>query len=150
MSGIDPRLIHIRDYLKTDEGFVYSTWLKALYSGSLETLKGREDFFHLYHAVLETIIESPTVSIRVVCLNADPDVILSYSVTEPCPDSDESLLHWIYTRRTWRRMGLAASLLKPHKIVAVTHLTKLGQEIKPKEWAYLPIVEHEQSPEIQS
>lgn len=130
---VAPELITFRDYAPTDEGFVYSTWLKGLRDDNpWFAMIPRDTYFRNYHRVLDKIMSNPETRVRVVALKDDPDVILAYVVLGP------KLLHWIHTRYNWTRMGLACELVREVEIDQVTHMTKLGSEIKPKGWAFNP------------
>jgi len=130
---IDQSLIIARGYLPTDEGAIYTSWLKGLRKGNQWFgLIARSDYFQNYHRVLEKILTNPETRVELIALKEDPDVILSYIVF------GGSVLHWVSTRENWRRLGLAQILIAPHTFTEVTHLTELGKEIKPKEWAFNP------------
>lgn len=73
--------------------------------------------------------------IGVACLSEDPNVVLGYSVVER---KDEDVLHWIHVKFVWRKIGIAKALLKPFDIKATTHLTTLGEQLKPKHMIFNP------------
>lgn len=75
-----------------------------------------------YHVVLEKVMQYVTV--KVACLKEDPSIILGYVVLSP----DQTTLHWVFTKKSWRNIGIAKSLV-PTSIKKVTHLTKLGIDL---------------------
>jgi hypothetical protein len=86
-----------------------------------------------YHKVIEALLNNENINVSVACLDDDHDVILSY-----CIYSDESI-HWVYTKPAWRKFGIAKHII-PSSIKNVTHLTKVGRAIKPREWVYNPFL----------
>jgi hypothetical protein len=113
---------------------VYSTWLNGLYYGNDWFREiDKNTYFENYHKVLEAIFKRPETQIIIACLKEDEDVILAYAITEG------QTLHWIFTKPVWRRMGLSRLILK-ESIKAVSHLTRLGKSIKPREWRFNPFL----------
>lgn len=128
-------LCEMRRYQSTDESFVYATWLKGLYFGNeLINQVPQKLYYKAYHQVIERILERPQVQVVCACLKEDPDVILSYCVTE-----EERVLHWVFTKSGFREMGIAKSII-PSTIEYVTTLTKLGKIVKPKSWIFNPFL----------
>ncbi len=120
-------LITIRPWNpETDKAFVLSTILKGLYYGdSWFSLIPKDIFMQNYHPFLEKLLFSPGVDVNVACLIEDPDVIIGYSATT------NSVLHWIFVKKSWRGIGVAKILL-PEKTSSVSHLTDLGRKLLPK------------------
>ncbi len=129
-------LVEIRLATKADDNFIYSTWIAGLYHGTdwLKMIE-EESFVKRYRQSLKKLLIKETIRIYVSCLKEDKDVILSYAAIEY--KDPEVILHWIFTRPAWRRVGLAKKLL-PGEINVVTHMTKIGKSIKPKKWIYEP------------
>lgn len=125
-------LVKIRLYRKGDLNFIYSTWLKGLYYGcDWFRMIPEDDFFKHYHAFLDQLFGRPDIQVQVCCLNDDDDVILGYSVFE------RDILHWVFVKGSWRKIGIAKDII-PTNIKTITHLTKLGRILKPKEWDFNP------------
>ena len=123
-------LVSLRGPRPDDVNFIFASWLRGLYYG--DTWFGeipKDVFMENYHKVVQNILTKADV--RVACLKDDPDVILGYSV------SSGSTLHWIFTKSAWRKIGIGKSLL-PEKVDTVTHLTKIGRSLKPKDCIYNP------------
>lgn len=120
-------LITIRPYQTlTDKSFVLATFLKGLYYGdSWFSLIPKDTFMTHYHAFLERFIESPGVDISMACLAEDPDVIIGYCI------HTNTVVHMIFVKKAWRRIGVAKSLL-PNQVTAVSHLTDLGRRLLSK------------------
>ena len=114
--------IVIRPPTETDIPFIFSTWLKGLYHGNLYYKKIKQDVFYAkYHKVLESIL--PRYTVRVACMEDEPDVILGYVVYLG------DVLHWAFVKKAWRKLGIANKLLADVTINKVSHLTKVGESI---------------------
>ena len=111
-----------------DYNFIMATWLRGIFYGeSIFSLMKKDTFMNKYHKILTYLLTQPGLSIRVACLKDDPSVILGYSVM----DKDEKVLHWVFTKKSWRNIGIARSLV-PTTVQKITHLTKLGLAIVSK------------------
>lgn len=128
----------VRGFQKTDEGFIYSTWLRGLsYRCPLFKEIPKEFFYDIYGKVVNAILSRPTTLIYIACLKDDPEIILSYSIQEKT--SLGNVLHWVYTKQAWRELGLARKLIDPTTIY-YTHQTTLAKYIKPLHWKYNPLL----------
>lgn len=131
---IDVESYHIRPYQASDENFIYATWLKGLYYGNkLLNKVPQRIYYSSYHKVIESILKRPSIQITCACLKEDPDVLLSYCVSE------NKVLHWIFTKKSFRKLGIAKSII-PSDIEYVSTLTDLGDNIKPKIWVFNPFM----------
>jgi len=124
----------IRPLMEWDNNFIYQTWLKGLYYGSDFFKQMRsDDFYRYYEQIVKRIIGFPGSEVRVACLSDDHEVVLGYCVF------NDSTLHWVFVKPQWRKLGIAKELV-PDTIKTVTHLTKVGKSLKPKEWAFNPFL----------
>jgi len=129
-------VIKIRSAYPSDKNLIYSTWLKGLYFGNDWFREIKKDlYFEIYSEVIQKILSRPNIVIQVACLADDPETVLSYAILEKKEDS--YALHWVFTKSSWRKLGLAKKLI-PENISYVTHLTKVGKSIKPKKWPFIP------------
>lgn len=129
-------LVDVRFSAPYDSHQVCGTWLPGLYYGNYwfkEIYK--QAYFEKYLKVIQAILMLPGVYVNSVTLKEDKDVILSYAVIG---DEDETL-HWVYTKPSWRKLGLAKAII-PETIHKVTHLTRVGKNIKPEEWIFDPFL----------
>lgn len=62
----------------------------------------------MHHKLLETLLSRGSVAI--LCYDDDEDTILSWACVEMFDNS--LILHYVYTKQPFRRMGLAKKLLK--------------------------------------
>ena len=147
MSDISKELVKLRPYNEeTDKSFIFATWLRAYYHGNgwrkgsqrssdapidlIGTIP-KHDFMITYQKVIEALLKKSQINIA--CLKEDDDVILGYSV------SQGDILHWVFVKDLWRKIGVSKMLIaKETKFV--THLTRLGRNIKPNEWRYNPFL----------
>ncbi len=113
-------LVAIRGGRESDLPFIYSTWLKNLrYGNSWFEAIDQEVYYDVYHNVIEQVLASPGVTVKVACLRDDPEVILGYSVFKG------PRLDYVFVKSAWRGIGIA-KLLVPTNIAVVSHLTKVG------------------------
>lgn len=125
---------------EADLNFIYATWLRGLYYGNEWFNEiNQHTFFQHYKHIVYRFLERSNSKINVACLKEDSDVILGYCVYE-MPS-----LHWVHVKDAWRRIGIAKALIPPG-ITTVTHLTKMGKSIKPKEWEFNPFLDLNNTP----
>lgn len=131
-------LVTIRPMTQEDESLIYSTWIRGLYYGNSWFRQiPKHIFTKNYHPVITRLLKRPGVSVKVMCLQEDSDVILAYIVLETATDGE--IIHWIYTRSVWRNLGIANALI-PSNVIAVTHLTKIAMDLKPEKWVFNPFL----------
>lgn len=121
-------LYDIRDATPEDRNFVLATFLRGLYYGdSWFNLIPKPIFMANYKKVAETFVSSPKYIVKIACLKEDPGVILGYSILS----ADYQIVTWVFVKSAWRKRGVGRSLVPKHPS-AVTHLTKLGQDLLSK------------------
>lgn len=130
-------LIAVRDYVPEDKNFILATWLRGLYYGdSVYSNMKKQTFMETYHKIIETVLATPQIKIKIACLKEDPSVILGYAALAATPNT----IHWVFVKKFWRGIGLAKDLV-PKETNATTHLTKIGLSIlKKKDWAFNPFL----------
>ena len=115
-------LVTTRNGYPEDKNFILATFLRGLYYGdSWYSMIPKDIFMKNYHRIIERMLESDALLVRVACLKDDPNVILAYAIT----NREETVLHWVFCKKAWRSIGLAKSIVPP-SITAVTHLTQTG------------------------
>lgn len=129
-------LVLFRTFEPDDLHFILSTWLRGLRYGNkwFEMIES-DTYYNMYKPVVQKVLANPLVTVNVACLREQPDVILSYSVTQ------EGILHWLFTKGAWRRMGLANDLIPPDT-KTMTHITGLGESfiMKKKNLTFNPFL----------
>lgn len=108
-----------------DRNFILATWLRGLYYGDTWFQDIPKDIFMAaYHKIIEAILAHESTITVVACLKEDPSVILGYAVL----NLDGTKLHWAFTKKAWRGIGIAKRLV-PTTVTTVTHLTRTGKDI---------------------
>lgn len=119
-----------------DESFIYATMLRGVYYGN-EFYKqiDKKSFFDNYAKVVKALLAKPTVVVVVACLSDDVNTIVGYSILEP----GYGIIHWAFVKEMWRSKRIAAGMIENLQINIVTHLTKLGNNIRiKKNWKFDP------------
>lgn len=121
-------LISIRYGTPEDFDFIEATWLQGLYYGNpFFELIHEPSYYKNYRMIIKRILNRPDLKIAIACLKDQPSLCLAYSI------SQEDTLHWLYTKKDWRKIGLMTDLL-PSQISEITHLTETGKSIWKKKW----------------
>lgn len=128
-------LITFRDYSPKDKNFILVTWLRGLWEDNdfFHSIRKRTFYDH-YEPVLKRLLENETTRIHICCLKDGEDVILGYAALSPM----DQMLHWVYVKHLWRRIGIGRDLLAPFKIKFITHTSKLTDEFRPKRFHFNP------------
>jgi hypothetical protein len=108
-AAVDPLLgkIVLRPFKDEDENFVFRTWLEHYRQQSKITKNIlKTTYFAGQHKVIERILKR---SLTIIAAFEDsPSTILGYLVLEM---TTPPTIHWMYVKGSWRRMGIAKSLL---------------------------------------
>lgn len=138
MNPAVAQLVTIGAPEKDPARFVCGVWLPGLYYGNPWFREIDEGiYFPLYQGVIERLLARSNVKVTAAKLKEDPDAIIGFSVWEEREGGN--ILHWIFVREKWRKKGIASNLIPPN-IRTVTHLTKVGLAVKPKEWKFNPFL----------
>jgi citrate lyase synthetase len=130
-------LVLLRPAVESDKNFIMATIMRGLYYGeSWFSEIPKSVFMENYHKTVEYILNKPTTEVKIACLKDDPDIILAYSII----DSSKNVVHWVFSKKAWRGIGIAKSLV-PENIKTATHLTKTGLVIiRKKDWTFDPFL----------
>lgn len=119
-------LIVIRDGVDDDKNFILLTWRKGLrYGNDWFELIEKSAYDVNYTKAINHILDLVLTEVKIACLKDSPDVILGYSVYT------SNKLHYAFTRRAWRNIGIFKSLV-PKNVDTVTHVTDAGRAILKK------------------
>lgn len=122
---MNSKLYKIRDYKLEDKAFIMATTLNGLWYGeSWFSMIPKSVFMDNYKHIIEALVDNPLTVIKVACLIGDEDVILGYSILS----TDLSIIHWVFVKRRWRKIGIARSLL-PQYPTSVSHLSTVGKNL---------------------
>lgn len=134
----------LRPAEETDLAYILDTWLEGM-AGEYRDVR-KSDYEHEARRSILDILQRLTTVVVIASPVDAPSVIWAYLVAEP------DALHWLYVRRTHRRLGIARRLFKsvtgdapgPH---VVTHMTASARKIKSRYrnlFRYLPWRAHQQ------
>ena len=128
MEGVTSKasLVEFRAEVEADRPLIYATWLKGLRHANdhFELIQNTAYFKH-QHALISSILDNFDTTVKIACLKEDPSVILGYCVF------NGPVLHWVFVKKAWRKIGLARDLV-PKDIKIVTHVTKVGRDLLQK------------------
>jgi len=106
--------LHWREMRDGDRNYVLSSWLRSYAEAPEFRSVARPVFFAIYEPVVKRMLERSTVAIA-----HDPelpdDSVLGFLVVE-----GESLVHYVHTKRRFRRMGIARWMTKDIASMAAT------------------------------
>ena len=92
-----------------DMGFLFNCWLRTLRVPNKHV--PADKYFPPLKSIIARIAQQAHV--LVACDQADPEYILAYAVADPVePPAEEIRVHFAYTKRSFRRMGLQKELMK--------------------------------------
>lgn len=100
-------------------GLILSRWLKSLrrHNPTFGRID-QEAYFKNYEAFLKDLIAKPTVTIRLLVLESDPDIVFGWCVHE-----EGKILHYVHIQEPYRGQKRSYDLIPPG-IEYVTHETK--------------------------
>ncbi len=131
--------IRVRPASVDDVPFICSSWLKSYRGADAVKDVPSRTYYYYQHRVLEELL--PRSVTLVACLEDDPNTIVGYLTYEVVDTA--LVVHWLYLKHTFRRMGIAKELLKlaadAEKPPAIfyTHYTRACLWA-PKEFSYNP------------
>ncbi len=99
--------IRIRDIEQADVAFLFNSWLKSFRSGRLAAKVDNSIYFSEHHKIIERLVHGAKTI--VACNPAEPGQIFGYAVYEKIDGI--FVLHYIYTKHTYRNMGIAREML---------------------------------------
>ncbi len=120
----------------SDLPFIYSTWLRSYRQMPFAKNMSNDTFFYHHKQVIETILAKPNTSIVLIHEESDPNHLYGYSVIESYGEA--FIIHYIYIKHSYRRLGLARDLLESQitslgtKLTFVTHESRNHMKFKDK------------------
>lgn len=135
-------MIATRPAVPADHAFVYATWLRAMKQGSMFGASiSAPVFFEMHHHAIERLLKRGAM-VTVAHPAGEPDTIIGYIVDERA--KDVAILHWVYVKGGFRRMGVGEALLAAvgldnHTPFVFTQATRLGEVLaKRRQATYVP------------
>lgn len=119
-----------------DVPFIFNAWLRSFRSAPSVTTIHNHIYFAEHHKVLEKLLQSYNVIIAAD--KEDPKHIYGFIVAGQFQeDKDILVVHYLYVKHTFRRLGIAKAMLKHFNIPSdnsffYTHETPSGRIIAKK------------------
>jgi len=111
----------IRPPAAEDLPFIFSSWLKSYRDSDCAKHIPNEPYFRFHHKIVESILsrasESGTATIKIACLADSSENILGWLVSEG------PVLHYVYIKNAFRRLGIASKLLGDYRPQIYSHRT---------------------------
>lgn len=112
--------IEIRPARTEDTEFVFATWLRSYRHASQFAKKiSNEVYYRWHHKVIERIL-ARGAQVYIAHPIGEPEVILGYICLE---SQDKLVVHYIYVKKAFRKMGVAKMLYTPEIGDVFTHWT---------------------------
>lgn len=128
-------MIKFREPTKADYNFLASSWLKSF--RKFEPKISADVYYKHHNKLIDLIMQRAKVIIA--CNEHDEEQVFGYIVYEECPIS---IVHYVYVKEAYRKMGIAKALGKAGHITDVfvfTHLTHASYTVfKDKKSYYNP------------
>ncbi len=122
--------IAIRPASAEDVSFIFNAWLKSYRSSDFAKNIQGEIYYHEHHKVIEEILKQ--YNVLIACNKDDYSQIYGFM----CAGFTQNVLtiHYVYTKHTFRRMGIAKMLLNafeynPEYACIYTHETNAIKSI---------------------
>lgn len=123
--------LKVRRATNEDIPFIFNSWLRSFReTGYLAHAITNTIFYENHHRLIQKILKRSWATTFVVCPEDHTNQILAYMVAERI--DGVFVLHYVYTKHTFRKMGLAKSLLNnfDHDTTfasCCSHLTKIAE-----------------------
>lgn len=130
-SNADTSSVVIRDANEADVPFIFNSWLKSFrpFAGPVSPII----YYEFQHKLIEQLLQRSVV--RVACSVTDTNEIYAYLVSELI--DDVSIIHYAYTKHTFRGLGLQRKLgLSSSGFY--THRTNCSRFLYPDQLIYNP------------
>jgi hypothetical protein len=107
--------ILIRPVSDDDVSFIYQSWLKQYRERSrFASPIHPKIYYDRHHKVVERIIAMPATQVLICTPKESPETILGYLVFTR--NGLAPIIHFVYVKSTFRRLGIASALFKKAKI----------------------------------
>lgn len=130
MSGAYRLRIAVRE----DEPSIYSDWLKS--ARKARTFHGvtSQVFYFWMHAIIETLLDDASVTWLVACASDDPTKIYGWLCGHRATTlaGDQSVVHYVYVKKLYRRVGIATNLLERFvgdAAIVASSMSEAGREL---------------------
>jgi hypothetical protein len=107
----------VRAGTESDVPFICKSWLETLRSSHEARAVDSASFSRHHLAIISRILKRPGVQVRIAAPPDDDFTVYAFVVMEP------GKIHLAYTRKAWRRMGIAKELLQDQKLSEMSFST---------------------------
>ncbi len=107
--------ILVREAKATDEPFIYATWLKSYRNSEFARHQTSDLYYAHQHDLIEKLMQGNQVNVAVI--DESPDVVLGWACGR------DGILQYVYTKKAFRRLGIARKLTHPWNPCIYTHRT---------------------------
>jgi GNAT superfamily N-acetyltransferase len=112
----------LRNMTENDKPFIYNSFLKSFKENSDSTWVSNGLYYRGQTEVVDFLLSS--CNVLIACFPEDPEEILAYTLYQV--EKDVLVLHYIYTRRSFQKTGIAREIINsiiPASIIIATHIT---------------------------
>lgn len=134
--------VSLRIKMATDFPRIASDWLKSYRNAPGMKPIPNEVFYWWTHRIVESFWADPTCAVLVACAPDDPNKIFGWFCGQRADSlaGDQTIAHYCYVAKLYRRMGLASRLLEAFdsrpdaasQPLVITHRTDAGRELLAK------------------
>ena len=110
--------ILIREAKATDEPFIYATWLKSYRTSEFARHQPNDSYYAHQHDLIENLMQGNQVNVAVI--DESPDVVLGWACGR------DGILQYAYTKKAFRRLGIARKLTHSWNPRIYTHRTLMA------------------------
>lgn len=123
-----------------DVGFIFNSWLKSY---EKQSKVSSPIYYQFHHYLIESLLKKSTVTMAVN--PSDPSQIYAYLVHENVESIP--ILHYTYTKHTYRKMGILTKLLAHNNLNLasggfITHRTEICNKLPYKNLIYNPYLSY--------
>lgn len=118
-----------------DHASIYSDWLRSARKSRTYGGVSSQVFYFWMHLTIEVLLADPGVAWIVACSNTDPTKIYGWMCGQRADTvaGDQGLVHYVYVKKLYRRMGIAEKLIKDFVgsagALVVTSMTDAGRAL---------------------
>lgn len=109
MAGCEIPTIRIRGGWPEDVEYVIKSWLRD-YKRTLPRNTPGRTYYPAQQQVIGVLASTSTI--KVACDANDMNMIYGFAVGQAHPELKTLVVHYVYIRDTWRRLGIAKALIK--------------------------------------
>lgn len=113
--------IAFRRMQPSDRNFVAASWFQSYYSDPHNPVKDRAEYKRVFAPVIDHLLDCHGAT--VMFSPTQPDEIIGYAA------HDSNLLHFVYVKSVFRKLGFGRQLLLEVQPKHCTFLTKLGRKV---------------------